>query len=423
MDLFYLILKVQGFPIVAASAELSHVGDLGREEFAIWKKNKAWEIAKFHFENNAFYREKVGSRIPDSWEYLPVINKSDFQKPLSQLVSSGINLNDCYVSSTSGSSGHPFFFAKDKYAHAITWALIRKRYKIHNISGADLEARFYGIPLSGKAAYIEKWKDKLMRRVRFPVFNLSDPVLDNFIERFRTLKFGYIYGYTNSIRHFAAHVLHKGITLNKLCPTLKAVIVTSEMCTPSDRSVIEQAMGVPVVIEYGASEVGIIAIDDGDHGLKASEELLLLETNDRGELLVTSLFNKAFPFIRYNIGDLALLEEYDGHQYIKALQGRSDDMVMLPGGRVAAGLTLYYCSRDILQKSGKIKELYITQKELAAFEIYYVADEVLSAGDKSIMQVAFDVYLQQGLSLHFVKTDVIRRKKNGKFQLFYSELS
>jgi len=232
-----------------------------------------------------------------------------------------------------------------------------------------------------------------------------------------------MYGYTNAVRHFADYLVSKNIVLASLCPTLKAVIVTSEMCTDADKKIIAKGTGLKVINEYGASETGIIAIDDKDAKMKVSEELLYVETNDKGQLLITSFHNRAFPLIRYNIGDIATLVNEDHGMYIESIQGRSDDLVRLPGGRVAAGLTLYYCSRDILENSGKVKELYITQKTLEDFVVYYVADSELQGKEQNLVQGAFDKYLQPDLKLHFERTDIIRRKKNGKFQLFYSELA
>lgn len=421
-DVFALILKLQGYNLKHAANELAEIQSMPKAEFAKWHQKKAWEIVKYHHQNNPFYRTLIGDSLPTSWLELPILNKKDYQHPLPELITNGYDLKDLYRSNTSGSSGHPFFFVKDKPAHALTWALVRSRYKSCGIGPGDLEARFYGIPLSGKAAKVEQLKDKLMNRVRFPVFDLSDEAYEVFLQRFKKHRFKYVYGYTNAIRHFSGYLLNKGIVLKDICPSLNVVLVTSEMCTPADKEVIEKACGVPVVIEYGASEVGIMGIDDKQGKMRLSEELLYLETNEKGELLITSLFNKAFPFIRYNIGDVVTIEEDDKGKYISSIGGRSDDTVLLPGGKQAAGLTLYYCSRDIMERSGVIKEMYITQTSLQDFKLFYIAEQDLTGEDKQVVQQAFDKYLQPGLQLEFIRTDKIRRKKNGKFQLFNSEI-
>ncbi|MBK6506619.1 MAG: hypothetical protein IPG02_13365 [Ignavibacteria bacterium] len=53
---------------------------------------------------------------------------------------------DLYTGYTSGSSGHPFRYAKDKFSHAMTWALIKDRYTYYDLTLDSKQARFYGIP-------------------------------------------------------------------------------------------------------------------------------------------------------------------------------------------------------------------------------------------------------------------------------------
>ena len=140
-----------------------------------------------------------------------------------------------------------------------------------------------------------------------PVFDLSEEALSRFVRTFEKTRFDYVYGYTLSIVHFARYCLKQGIRLIDHCPSLKVCIVTSEVCTLEDRNIIEQAFGIPVVNEYGASELSIMAFEDAEKNWILSEETCYFETTDDGELLATSLFNFAFPIIRYRIGDVAQL--------------------------------------------------------------------------------------------------------------------
>jgi phenylacetate-CoA ligase len=70
-------------------------------------------------------------------------------------------------------------------------------------------------------------KDFFEQSVRLPVFDLSNPVLENFLGHFRTKKI-YINGYTSSIVLFAKFYKTKHC-FKDVCPTLKACVVTSEM--------------------------------------------------------------------------------------------------------------------------------------------------------------------------------------------------
>jgi len=423
INTFRLVLFLEGFRIQKAQKEVDKCHALSRADFVAWQEKMCRDILRFHFEKNASYREFLGGMLPEKWQDVPEMTKNRFQKPLEELLSEGYTKKNVYVSNTSGSTGKPFFFAKDKFSHAVSWAVIFYYQQLVGLKSNDLQARFYGIPVFGKSKKLEDLKDRVMNRIRFPVFALNSDSLDKYIEVFKSRQVKYIYGYTNSIRHFSAYLLSKSICLKDICPTLKLVIVTSEMCTPSDKLLIEKATGMPVFIEYGASEIGVIAFSDQQGNLRVCEESLYIEVNDRNEILLTTFYNKAFPIIRYKVGDMGKIERTETGTYIRSLMGRSDDHIILPNGQEAAGMTFYYCSREILERSLGIQEIYFTQKTRETFLINYIADADLDATGKASVAEVISKMLQPGLSLIFERTDEIRRKKNGKFQIFTSEIN
>ena len=129
--------------------------------------------------------------------------------------------DNIYISNTSGSSGKPLFFAKDRNSHSMSYAIIEDRMNWHNLKLNSKEARFWGIPLENISYYKEKLKDLLMNRVRFSVFDLSDQILNKFYEKFKKTKFEYIYGYTNSLVIFSKFLIKKKKNLKEICPSLK----------------------------------------------------------------------------------------------------------------------------------------------------------------------------------------------------------
>lgn len=420
-----MIFQLQGLPINKASIFLDKIFALSPEEKNKWIEQKKWEMVKYHFQNNATYRNLVGSKIPDKWEDLPVITKKTLQGNLNDLLSKPLKKNQVYIGNTSGSSGHPFYFAKDKFTHALTWAYIRKMYRLFDISPYDLQARFYGIPLEKWGYRKEKIKDFLLRRQRFSVFDLSDENIAKYVEEFKKKPFKYIYGYTNSIVLFCRYLIKNNIQLNTYCPTLKVCIVTSELCTIEDKRIIEQALGVPVVREYGASELCLIAFDLPNGKWLLNNSTLFIETElneEGGKIYCTSLFNKAFPMIRYEIGDIGKIEEDKPHaqQFLVELLGRTNDNIKLPSGKVSPGLTFYYISRSILESSGVLKEFIIKQTAINEFIFEVVADQDLSEEIIDDIKKKAELYLEKGLEIKIIRKDFIDRPASGKIKHFYS---
>lgn len=434
MNLFLLSLKVNGYPIDKATELLSEIHLMNNEAFLEWHEQKKWDVFNYHYNTNKFYRSLVMSRsdtFPDRWSGIPIITKNDFQNPVKDIIAEGIGKNEIYLSNTSGSSGHPFYFAKDKFCHAVTWAIAGERYKWHNIDyGKSLQARFYGIPLARKGYLREKIKDGFSARVRFPIFDLSVNNLNGFLQQFRKYKFEYINGYTSSLCQFAAFLIDKDIVLKDICRSLKVAIPTAEVLNEKDRNLLKKAFGVPIINEYGASEVGIIAFENKDSDWIISNEQLYIEIVDEkgkqvdqgktGRIIITDLFNKAMPFIRYEIGDIGSLStgKEGNKDVLSSLQGRTNDFALLPSGRRSPGLTFYYISKSLLEGGTNIREFTIKQLEPALFHFEYVADKMLEELQKQQIQTAMDLYLEPGLKATFERKERIERTAAGKLKQF-----
>ena len=386
-------------------------------------------VFEYHKQHNRFYQDfiKEKGQIRE-WKDIPIIKKSDFQRPLPEIIGSK-DISKHHIHNTSGSSGTPFFFAKDN------WANIDNCLKQHEIEiGRSLQARFYGIPLGGVKYYKERFKDFLARRVRFPVFDLSDNNLRKILHSFRKNKFEYINGYTSSLVVFAKFLIRNELCLKEICPTLRVVFPTSEVLDEIDREILIRAFGVKVVNEYGAAELDVIAFEDVDGDFVINNKTLFVEIlgednlpvgpGVEGRVVVTSLYNKAMPFIRYDLGDRAILSQKtkNGQIVLEKLVGRINDIIKLPSGKISPGLTFYYISKKILESGTSLKEFIVKQTQLEKFELIYVADFELSDKVKSAIISSMAEYLESGLSCDFMKVEQITRTKAGKLKHFVSEL-
>ncbi len=250
-------------------------------DFDNYVNSKKSEIVQFHLENNSFYKFFGKDINLNDWNSVPVMTKQDLQIPLDKRLSKGYDSKNVYVNKTSGSSGDPFIFAKDKFCHALTWAEIQNRFGWYGIDfNSSMQARFYGIPLDKKGYYKERFKDVFSRRFRFSVFDLSDNAFEQHLIKFKSTKFEFINGYTSPIVQFAKFLKNESIILNTICPTLKVCIVTSEILFENDKELMETQFGVPVINEYGASELDLIAFQNLDDELQINSETLFVEILD-----------------------------------------------------------------------------------------------------------------------------------------------
>lgn len=436
MNLFDFSLQLNGFPIKKANHVLKTIHDINESDYKAYIETKKLEIVDYHLKNNSFYKYFTNHIDVHNWNSIPIMTKKDLQKPLEERLSNGFNKKNVYVNKTSGSSGNPFTFAKDKFCHALTWAVIQNRFGWFNLNfNSSKQARFYGIPLDKRGYYKERFKDKLSSRFRFSVFDLSDTAFEKHLKKFESTAFEYVNGYTSSIVQFAKFLQKKNIVLKIICPSLKACVVTSEMLFEDDKNLMEGQFGLPVINEYGASELDLIAFENPSGKWQVNSESIFVEILDKnnnvlpygeeGRIVITSLYNKAHPFIRYDIGDIGILSEQSTVKIpiLKKLIGRTNDIAILPSGKKAAGLTFYYITKSIIEDDGKVKEFIIEQLKRNTFKIIYVSSETLSEEKKKLITLEMDNYLEKGLHIIFEKQDQLIRSKSGKLKQFTSYIN
>ncbi len=133
------------------------------------------------------------------------------------------------------------------------------------------------------------------------------------------------------------------------------VVTVSEVRTPEMTETIRRAWGVEPFSWYGITEGGVLAGDCEHHrGMHVFEDLFIVENMDADgrpvpdgvvghKLLLTNLFNRTQPLIRYELSDMVVLDSRPcpcGRtcRRVRSIEGRSDDILRLParaGGQVA----------------------------------------------------------------------------------------
>lgn len=433
MNLFNLTLKLKGFPIEKAKRDLIAIQSKTEIEYKSYLNSRKQDILNFHLQHNTFYKAFTKGIDTNSWNTLPVIKKSDLQIPLTNRLSDGFTPKNCHIHKTSGSSGTPLIFAKDKYTHAMSWANFMDRYSWYGIdAAASKQARFYGIPLNGMGYYKERFKDFLGNRFRFSVFDISDTQLEHNVKKFKSTPFEYINGYTSAIVQFAKFLKKKSVVLKNICPSLKVCIVTAEMLFDDDKVLLEKQLGIPIANEYGSAELSLIAFNNLDNEWLVNTEDLYVEILDEnnkplpygqeGRIVVSSLYNLAHPFIRYDLGDIGILSESSTPKkpILKQVTGRTSDIAILPSGKKAAGLTFYYITKTVIDDNMNVKEFIIEQHKLDTFKIIYSSKLELSKEKINAITTAIDTYLEPGLSIIFERKQELKRTKGGKLKQFTS---
>ena len=276
-----------------------------------------------------FYRD-----IPEiDINAFPVVCKEDYKKAFAQFRSSAY-LDDRTLRKvfTSGSTGTPFMAYQDKeklYWHRA--GLI----SINDGIGWKLGARFMFMRVWGSGHDEGRLSQMMSNVVPVDVMDFDDAKKEAIRQRLLADKqLVYILGYATALESLSEYLIRCGEEPEKL--GLKMVIADSENLSEDAKQTIEKAFGCPVLNRYGNNENGIIGLAEGGRSYFSINypeyyvEVLNIDDDNPapvgsvGRIVITDLYNKAFPFIRYDTGDLGFAQKLSGRQCIelKELTGR-----------------------------------------------------------------------------------------------------
>jgi phenylacetate-CoA ligase len=140
--------------------------------------------------------------------------------------------------------------------------------------------------------------------------------------------------------------------------------------------------GVPVSVEYGARDAGLMALQSPDGTLLQMSETHLIEVLDaagnpaeEGEAVVTSLVSAAQPFIRYRTGDVVRRSGRTdpggrGLAVLDAVVGRQTDFIVAADGRIMHALAVIYVLRAI----PGVEQFKLIQHAVDRLEVQVVPD-------------------------------------------------
>lgn len=211
----------------------------------------------------------------------------------------------------------------------------------------------------------------------------------------------------------------------------KGVITASEALLGHQRRSIERYTGVPVCDNYGMVEHSALICQCPQGGYHIASEYGIVEilkedgsparAGEEGRIIATSLHNMAFPLLRYDTQDYAVVSDRDcpcGRRLplIESISGRCDDRLLAADGRWISGL---YASTYFLQGIGKSQ---IVQKEPLAIELYIVPTRDYSEKTEEALLSYLRERLGQAMQITVCRVEDVPYRGPGKFKFVKSFL-
>jgi phenylacetate-CoA ligase len=331
---------------------------------------------------------------------------------------------------TGGSSGEPlvFYIGKGRVSHdvAAKWRATRW----WGVDIGDPEVVLWGSPIElGAQDRMRLLRDRLLRTKLLPAFDMSLANLDRFVAEIRARRPRMLFGYPSALAKVAAHAKARGQRLDDL--GVRVVFVTSEMLYDHQRELIGNAFGCKVANGYGGRDAGFIAHQCPQGGMHISAEDIVVEIvgpggepvadGEPGEIVVTHLATRDFPFIRYRTGDIGILAQRmcacgRSLPLLEEIQGRSTDFVIAADGTVMHGLALIYILRDL----PGIASFKIVQESRQRIRVQIVAAADFPSAMEQRIRDGFRARLGASVEVTIERVDVIEPERSGKFRYVVS---
>lgn len=332
---------------------------------------------------------------------------------------------------TGGSSGEPliFFIGNERVSHdvAAKWRATRW----WDVDIGDRETVVWGSPIElGAQDRVRQVRDRLLRTQLLPAFEMSDIKLDGFVASIRAQRPRMLFGYPSALTHIARHAEKRGIAMTDL--GIRVAFVTSERLYDDQRATISRIFGCPVANGYGGRDAGFIAHECPSGSMHITAEDIVVEIVDTegrpvadgtpGEIVVTHLATRDFPFVRYRTGDVAVMDSRGrcacgrGLPRLTEIQGRTTDFVVAADGTVMHGLALVYVVRDL----PGVQAFKIIQESLQRTTVQLVTDAHFSAERPAEIVHGFRRRLGSAVEINVELVDRIAPEKSGKFRYVVS---
>jgi phenylacetate-CoA ligase len=354
------------------------------------------------------------------------LDRDAIEAHLDRLTGDGY-LHDRYHALASGvSSGRRGVFVYDWDAWTLAYLGIM-RYEMrawirHRPAGAPISMAVIaaGRPTHGSSAIFRSFSSAALSLHRFPVGSPIDQTVSN-LNRLQPM---ILTGYPPAL--FA---LARAASAGDLRISPQRILTGGEPLLPEMRACLEETFGVTVCNWWAASEACTLAIGCGEGPwMHLSDDLVIVEpvdaegrpvpTGERSaKVLLTNLYNRAFPLIRYELTDeVTFLDRHcpcgSPFRLMADVEGRLDDEFTYQGVHVHP-----HVFRSPLSRQRHVTDYQVRQTPSGADVLVRVGGPVdLEALRSEIVDEL--ARLVEAPEVSIVEVDAIPRQDSGKLKRF-----
>jgi phenylacetate-coenzyme A ligase PaaK-like adenylate-forming protein len=369
---------------------MSTVGADQVEEWQLRRLNTQWLriVAKI-----PYYAERLrGNEIPRQFESLqefqdtvPLTSRELLQEELTARLDR--SRPPAQYRATGGSTAQPLRFPvwSSEAEVAGTAAWLARRWV--GISPADRlfllwgHSHLFGTGLRGWAKRRHRQlADWLLGYRRWSAYDMSQRSLRTAGDSLLQFKPDYLMGYSVALERLADANADRQAEFAAL--RMKAVIATAERFPrPESRTTVEQVFGCRVLMEYGTVETGVLAQETAVDFYQTMWHNFLIEalpnqvSPGHYDVVVTGLYPRCLPLVRYCLGDqITIAEPTRSILKFRKVAGRCNDTLVLTSGKVIHSEAFAHVIRDLRG----IRGYQVVQRGNDCFQLRLRTQEMLT---------------------------------------------
>lgn len=399
-----------------------------RQRLRVLQNNLLRQTVELAYNETAFYRElykKYGVkprdiRTVEDLPKLPLVTKKMLSAayPDHCVRKTNFPYREFH---TSGSTGSPFVVRLDSESLSISRALMLLR---ANFSGWEIGDSYLQTGMTIERGFVKGLKDRLFRSSYVSAFNLSDNVIDLYLDLIESRRHKYIMGYASSLYLIAKRAGETGFNYS-----LKGAVSWGDNLFSNYRRAIEEQFKCRVTDTYGCGEGIQVAAQchSGSYhiftphvAVEFTKNGMQVPHGEMGEVLLTRLHAGAMPLIRYSVGDMGrgggneTCECGRGFELMRSIEGRHTDIVVTPSGNrlivhFFTGIFEYATTIDTFQvvqeKPGEIKVRIVPRHDFKLEDWKRVEKEILVNGDPDLviqLEIVQEIQLERSNKRRFV---------------------
>lgn len=355
-------------------------------------------------------------------ESLPVVNKNIIRDHQEKFFSNLYPKERLRATTTSGSTGTPFTVYKDprKLArHQEETVFFNER------AGMQFGEELYYLRVWNSINRISPLKEFMTNIKMVDASNLNQKSSIAFIDKLcssRSKKS--LLGFSSAFTSLCNSISEDQIkALN-----LRTIVTMSEALPDATREQLKQLFGCPVISRYSNMENGFIAQqcgdDSGEYHVNIASfyvEILSLtedkpvKNGELGRIVVTDLYNYGMPLLRYDTGDLGIMDSNSrcgaGALVLTQIGGRQSDFLINGNGELISPHTI---TNMMWKYKESLNQYQVIQNDIANFKVILnVKGEIDPA---AALLEEFVALFGAGVSVAFEYVDQIPLLNSGKFR-------